>query len=296
MVKSINHGMVTLGGNELECHVLSNGQRVLSTRDFLNAFGINFVPGNEYKTLKPFLDKLKLATLGNTELNIALFEPIKFIKEGKGGNLPGNGYLAELLPEICNAILARAENEVLGLDPDLKKATRQSRKLLKSFANVGIIALIDEATGYQEYRDKRALQDILDKYLDDSYSAWAKRFPDDFYKQMFRLKKWEWKGMHINRPSIVGTYTKNIVYSRLVPGLLKELEERNPPLESGRRRSKHHQWLTTDVGHPALAEHLAGVIAIMKISSSWDQFEQRLAKVYPILGEQLYLDLDDDDA
>jgi len=294
MIKSIHHGIVNLGGNELECHVLEGGKRVLSTKDFLNAFSLNYIPGNEHNTLKPFLEKLKMATFG-TDLNIALFKPIKFIKEGKGGNFPINGYLAELLPEICNAILASAEQEVLGLDPDLKKAAKQSRKLLKSFANVGIIALIDEATGYQEYRDKHALQDILDKYLEKEYSVWAKRFPDDFYKQIFRLKKWEWKGMHLNRPSIVGTYTKNIIYSRLAPGILKELETRNPPQETGHRKARHHQWLTADVGHPALAEHLAGVIALMKISTAWPQFEQRLTKVYPILGDQLYLELDDDD-
>jgi P63C domain len=73
--------------------------------------------------------------------------------------------------------------------------------LIRGLAHIGIIALVDEATGYQEVRDRLALQAILDAYLRKELAAWAKRFPDEFYKQMFRLKGWQWKGMSINRPS-----------------------------------------------------------------------------------------------
>lgn len=58
----------------------------------------------------------------------------------------------------------------------------------------------------------------------------AKRFPDEFYIQMFKLKKWEWKDIKINRPGVVGKYTKDLVYSRIAPGVFGELEKRNPPV------------------------------------------------------------------
>ena len=70
----------------------------------------------------------------------------------------------------------------------------QCEILAPALARVGIIALIDEATGYQEIRDRQALQQILDKYLLKEYAAWAKRFPDEFYKQIFKLRGWEWRG------------------------------------------------------------------------------------------------------
>jgi len=290
--KSVYPGVIRIGNATLECHVLENGNRIFSSKDFLHAFGLRFDPKEERKAVKIFLRKIRFAALVDDKtIYNCLNNPIKF----KNGNLIAHGYPAEILPEICNEILALAERRMLPIDMELKDVAKQSRKLLKSLANIGLIALIDEATGYQDYRSKNALQEILDKYLDKEHSIWAKRFPDDFYKEMFRLKKWDWKGMHINRPSIVGTYTKNIVYSRLAPGLLKELETRNPLTEAGKRKVKHHQFLTSDIGHPALAEHLAAVIAIMKISSSWGQFEQRLTKVYPVLGEQLYLDIDEED-
>ncbi len=127
---------------------------------------------------------------------------------------------------------------------------QESESLIISLANVGLTALMDEATGFQRERAPDALRELLDRYLKKEYAIWAKRFPDDFYHEMFRLKKWDWKGMAINRPSIVGTYTRDIVYARITPGLLRELEVLNPKDGSGNRLSKHHQWLTDEIGHP----------------------------------------------
>lgn len=292
---SSHEGKLTLGNVELECHVLEDGRHVFSSEDFLRAFGLRFESNGEvWKNLRVFLDKIKIAASANKVLYNALIKPLKFKKQGNGGKFPCNGYPAELLPEICNTVLATAENKMLGLEPELKTAAKQARKLLKSLANVGVIALIDEATGYQDYRAKHALQDLLDKYLKTEHAAWAKRFPDVFYKELFRLKKWDWKGMKENSPGIVGSYTRDLVYSRLAPGVLQELEHRNPPIAPGRRKVKHHQWLTDDIGHPALGEHLHAIIALMRVSNSWDQFHRYVTKAFPVLGEQLNLDVDED--
>lgn len=102
--------------------------------------------------------------------------------------------------------------------------------------------------------------------------------------------------MAINRPSIFGTYTRDIVYARLAPGVLKELERLNPKSENGHRKAKHHQWMTDDTGHPALNNHLQGILAIMRASSSWQGFNCLLKKAFPRVGDQLeLLDLDDSD-
>jgi hypothetical protein len=111
---------------------------------------------------------------------------------------------------------------------------------MRALAHVGIIALVDEATGYQEVRDRLALQEILDKFLLKEFATWAKTFPDEFYKEIFRLHGWQWRGMKVNRPQIVAHYTKDLVYARLAPGILAELEKRNPKDERGYRKAKHH--------------------------------------------------------
>ena len=60
-------------------------------------------------------------------------------------------------------------------------------------------------------------------------------------------------------------------------------------MKRGRRKGRHHQWLTEDVGHPALKEHLVGVIALMKASPNWPTFQRLLHRAYPAYNEQLEL-------
>jgi hypothetical protein len=161
---------------------------------------------------------------------------------------------------------------------------------MKALAHVGIAGLVDEATGYQEVRDKRALQAILDSFLRTELAAWAKRFPDEFYEHIFRLRGWTWKGRGVNPPQVVAHYTKDIVYHRLAPGLLDELEARNP-IVNGRRRAAHTSWLTEDVGHPALAQHLHAVITLMRVTpdGEWNRFLDMLNIAHPKRSDTMRL-------
>jgi hypothetical protein len=204
---------------------------------------------------------------------------IPYKPTSRGGGGIAFGYKAEFLPQVCNVFLDAKEAGALGAQQ--LHIWERCRVLSRGFAVVGITALIDEATGYQEVRDRQALQAILDRYLRKELAAWARRFPDEFYQQMFRLKGWEWRGMGLKRPRIVGLYTADVVYQRLAPSLLEELQRLNPKDEHGRRSSKHHQWLTEDVGHPALAQHLYAVIGLMRISEAWEEFYRLLQRAYP---------------
>jgi hypothetical protein len=161
--------------------------------------------------------------------------------------------------------------------------------LMRALAHVGIVALVDEATGYQEFRERNALQALLDRYLRKELAAWASTFPNDFYHEIFRLRGWQWQSISAHRPRLVGKLTKDIVYARLAPGILKQLEGRNPTDEKGYRRARHHQWLTEEVGHPALAQHLHAVIAFMRVSKTWYQFYGMLDQAFPRRGDTLQL-------
>lgn len=166
--------------------------------------------------------------------------------------------------------------------------------LMRGLAHVGIVAMVDEATNYQEIRDRKALQEILDKYLLAHQAKWAKRFPDEFYQEIFRLRGWQWQGMKVNRPQVVGRYTKDIVWERLALGVLEELEKLNPKTESGQRRSKHHQYLTADIGHPTLQNHLAAVMALMRASMKWDNFMRSLQRAFPRTNTTMELFFEED--
>jgi hypothetical protein len=154
-------------------------------------------------------------------------------------------------------------------------------------------ALIDEATGYQSKRHRHALQKLLDGYFKEDIAAWSKKFPDWFYEEMFRLMHWEWDALSTKRPPLVGKHTRDIVYSRLEIGVIEELERRNPILPNGKRKMKHHQWLTEEIGHPALDAHFYALKGLMRAHHDWKKFYHTLQLAFPKKNEQIQMLLDD---
>jgi hypothetical protein len=278
--KATHQAPLAIGGITIPVAVLDDGTRVLSLNGFIRAIGRTGRPRRATASfgLPIFLDSANLKPFISADL-LEASKAIPYKPTSRGGGGIAFGYKAEFLPQVCNVFLDAKEAGALGAQQ--LHIWERCRVLSRGFAVVGITALIDEATGYQEVRDRQALQAILDRYLRKELAAWARRFPDEFYQQMFRLKGWEWRGMGLKRPRIVGLYTADVVYQRLAPSLLEELQRLNPKDEHGRRSSKHHQWLTEDVGHPALAQHLYAVIGLMRISEAWEEFYRLLQRAYP---------------
>ena len=114
----------------------------------------------------------------------------------------------------------------------MSSSPRRCELLLHGFANVGIVALVDEATGYQDVRAQRALAKILEEFIAKELQPWTKTFPYEFYTEIARLKGWP-SMYSMKRPSVVGHYTNDIVYERIAPRVLEELRNVNPTLRSG---------------------------------------------------------------
>lgn len=241
--------------------------------------------------LAVFLKKIEGKGLDNKDLIARIENPIEF-QPTRGGR-SAFGYEATVLADLCDAILASRKKKLLS--PVQERFADAAEILVRGFARTGIIALVDEATGFQEVRDRYALQEILDTYLRKEFAAWAKRFPDEFYQEIFRLRGWVWRGMRINRPSCVAQYTKDLVYKRLAPGILEELENRNPVSNGGHRLRKHHQFLTDDVGHPALAQHLHALLGLMRASDNWKQMMNLVNRAFPKRGDSLQLEMFNED-
>jgi hypothetical protein len=79
--------------------------------------------------------------------------------------------------------------------------------------------------------------------------------------------------------------------------VLKKLKAVNPKQETGRRKHKHFQWLTSNVGYPKLREHLGSVVTIMKLSNDWYDFRAKLDRLHPSYRKptQLSLEFADDE-
>lgn len=292
LIKATHQGKFIIGSIEINCANLADGTRVVSKSAIFKAFGRTKrgrikgeVRGHNMPDLPAFLDANNLQKFINEELRTVLI-PVDYI------NLNGKesaGYKDEILPMICRMYMDARSSGVL-TKQQLPFAS-QSESVLYSLSQVGIAGLVDEATGFQEIRQRDALQQILDRYLRKEYAAWARCFPIEFYEEMFRLKSWQLDKKTMKMPSVVGRYTNDIIYDRLAPGVLAELQKKNPVVR-GRRKTKHHQWLTEEIGHPALDRHFSGIMALMRANATWDNFKRSLERAYPKIGDQLGLRFD----
>ena len=283
MKRATHQGVLRIADIEIPCFVLQDGTRVISGRGVTKAIGmkgrgqgVKRVAG--HKALSPYL---------GDELETAIRNPIRFIGIGSRETA---GYEATILQRLCDAILSASEAGALRTEQE-KRYALASYVLIRAFAQVGIIALVDEATGYQEDRARDALEQILSRFISQELLKWVKTFPDEFYRQMFRLRNWEYREFSVKRPSIAGRITNDLIYERLAPGVLDELRRITPRDAKGRTRHRYHQRLTEDIGHPALREHLASVITLMKASTSWRTFYAMLNRALPKWGDTLPMDL-----
>ncbi|MDR3735645.1 MAG: P63C domain-containing protein [Acidobacteriaceae bacterium] len=296
--RATHEGRMKLGSLEVSAAVLADGRRLLTQSDFMRALGrARQAKGRQYYdgdvNLPAFLTAKNLREFISKDLEVTSSQ-IEFITI-RGAK--AFGYAAELLPSVCEVFLQAADAGKLTAS-QLHIADR-AKILIRALASTGIIALVDEATGYQEVRPRDALQAYLEKIVAKELAAWAKKFPDEFYENIYKLKGWTWPGMQKNRYSVVAYYTTDLVYERIAPGLLEELLKKSPPNEKGHRTNKLHQWLTEEVGNPLLSQHMHSLIMFQKLAISsgygWNRFVKMVDRVMPKLGNTLELPFPDAD-
>ena len=275
----------------IPCFVLEDKTRVLSGRGILKLLG--FDSRSSGTMLKNLFNNNNLSSYAPKDLIEALDAPVSFERPGAGGSAPNTySYDATILIDICNAFLD-AKNDGVQLTENQSMVVRNAEIILKAVAKIGIVALIDEATGYQDERPQDALQAYLAQIISKELAAWVKKFPDEFYENMYKLNGWTWYGMSKNRYSICGKYTVDLVYERIAPNLLPELERKSPKDEKGNRSNKLHQWLTADVGDPMLSQHMHSLIMFQRLALNsgfgWKRFVKMVDSVLPKKGDTLEL-------
>lgn len=290
-LKATHYGTLKIGDKELNCAVLEDGARIISRNAVFKAFGrtkrgrkIGEVRVLDMPDLPSFIDAQNLSKYLSDDLKIMLTNPVKYYAEN-GREV--EGYKAEVIPLLCDVYLQARMDEVL--TNQQQKLAIASEILVRSLSKIGIVALVDEATGYQVDRDRDELQKLLSLYIAEELLPWTKRFPDEFYKEMFRLRGWDYPKPKAKRPGIVGLYTNKFVYDLLPPGVKEELQKKNPIVNRGRRRYKNHQFLTEDIGNEHLAKHLLKVITLMQAAETWEEFIRKFNRVFNI-PEQLELE------
>lgn len=280
--KASHQGELRVGDALIPCAVV-DGVRVLSQQGFLQAIGrarsAKGGQGASVDGLPAFIAAQNLKPFIGDDL-IASTRPIHF--HGVTG-ARAFGYKAELLPKVCNVYLAA--RDAGKLRPKQHHIADLAEILIRALAQTGIVALVDEATGYQAVRPQDALQKYLELIVRKELAAWVKKFPDEFYENIYKLKGWPWPGMGKNRYSVVAHYTRDLVYERMAAGLLEELESKSPKNEKGRRTTLMKDWLTSDIGDPMLAQHLHSLIMFQRLALAnghgWKRFLVMVDQVLP---------------
>lgn len=283
-------GEIHIGDAALGCAVLQDGTRVLTQSDMMRALGrarqakgrayydgdVNMPAFLTAKNLKPFISSELEVTSSQVEFRLPSGQ-IAF------------GYRAEILPKVCEVYLKARDAGVLV--PSQEHVAAQADVLIRGLASVGIIALVDEATGYQRDRAADALAQILEDFIATELRPWVKTFPDQFYEELFRLRGLAFPKDGVKRPQYFGHLTNDIIYARLAPAVLAELRSSTPKDNRGRRRHHFHRRLTDDIGHPKLREHMASVLTAMQLSDDYEDFIQKLDRVRPRYDETIPMEL-----
>lgn len=289
--RATHQGRIELGGLTLDCYVLEDGRRVFHKRGMAKALGLKSAGGNAFmKTIS----RKGIGSNISPKLREKIENPITFKPLVQD---LGHGYEADVLADVAKAIVEAKEAGNLTTAQEAFAA--QAQILLNAFAKVGVVALIDEATGYQELRDPGALRLLVQQYIEEEKREWEKQFPDAYYDELNRLygsKRMTQtsRGAVIqNRPQHFAKFTRTYVYHPLENGaVLEELDRLNPIQSSGNRRARFHQHLTLGYGIEKLKRQVQEVQTLVAVSDTVNQFKRLFHKRFPEQGAQLEL-LDD---
>jgi len=285
ILEATHSGTIVIGNATIECAVLGDGTRVLNQSTVLLSLGRvadKSRRGHGEDKRAPFLSAANLQPFIGPELR-KLDQPVKYRLPGVGNLM--TGYRAEILPRTCTMYL---DAEAAGALTTKQTASAAAAKILiRGLAEVGIIGLVDEATGYQEVRARQELQQILQAYVRAEFRPWVKRFPDEFFREIYRLRHWEFKPGTAKRTPFVGKLVRHYIYEQLPPGVIDELERLNPLDDSGRRPKRHHQYLTADTGHPHLDKQISTVTTLMRVSADQEEFEVLFERAFPPVNPRL---------
>lgn len=271
--KASHYGKMNIGGIEITCAVLEDGRSVITETSMFKIIGMK--PGGRKNVSGAQMPRF----LSSQNLQAYIPEALGGVPNSFNILLPMGGkahaYEAETVTKILDVYLKARR------DPENKLSESQiaicisAEIIMTALAKTGIIALIHECTGFQKDREKDALQSLFSKFIAKELQPWVKRFPDQFFSSLKRIYGLEeMKG----NPKFFGCLINKFVYKELSPEILEELRRINPVNEKGFRKGTHHQFLTKEIGCPALEKQISKVTNFLSISDSMEEFESYMEK------------------
>lgn len=285
------HGILSIGDVNLDCYVLDDKRRLFHKKEMANVLGLKSEGGSAFLRT---MTRKGIASTVSKELQEKLDNPIKF------KNLSGaltHGYEASTLIEVCDTII-EADNQGKLVDSQ-KFIAKHAQILIRSAAKIGIVALIDEATGFIADKRKEEYRELFKEFIAAECREWAKEFPDQFFNMIYTLYGLKRANTQtFQHPSFFGKFIRKYIYFPLASSngaILDELDKKNPVVyTNGGRKHKLHQYLTEELGVNALRSHLWQVIGIGNASKSKIDFERSFKRAFPQAGDQIEMTFSED--
>ncbi|WP_026607745.1 P63C domain-containing protein [Methylocapsa acidiphila] len=275
-------GILRLGDASIPCAVLNDGSRVLSETGIAEAIlggrsgaskRLKKASQESGALLPLFVAPSQLKPFIDSALAEGPLKPIYYLD----GRRIFVGYDPRILRAVCEIWLRAREAKALQKQ-QLDKAQR-AEALMRALADIGLIALVDEATGYQQVRARDELQRILAAYVSPDLMPYTSRFPQNFYSELHRVRGWKYAPGSNKRNHYIGKLTNELIYKQLPEGVLDNLRKKNPILpDKKRRKNLHYKYLTEDVGDPHLQKQIVAVTTLLSVADDWKEFSRLFSK------------------
>lgn len=254
--RSVADGELAIFDPPVPCHVLGDGQRVLGARAIQRALaGVT-----ENGHFGRFLARISSDSSG---IEVG---PISYVARGgvhKGITVEDFQRLLTAITDLAFAGPVHAAR---------KHIVENARRMEKALVGVALVALIDEATGYQAKRAPDALAQLFKQYLLDEHGEWSLEFREEFYTQVARVYRHAYTAGQGTRPAFFRGFTWHYVYAFLPPEVRNELQQRNPNPHEGSVR--HHQHLTP-AAKGILRGHILRLTTVLRQSRNAADFKRR---------------------
>lgn len=275
---------LSLGDRNIQCYVLQDGTAVLSGRGLTDALNLDekAIDGkrSQSRKLDSFFNNKQLKPFIDADLARRIESPIRFTRPGRGGTV-AKGYEAITLTQICRTVLKARREDAFKDSPQMQRIADECEIIIAAFSDIGIIATIYEVTGYERDKAVDAYQQYLEKFIRKEAAKYVEQFPIEFFELMCDLKGWPYEKGVTKYYQAMGHVINDVIYSRLAPGILNEIDIKNPRI-LGKRKTKKYNWLTVDLGLPQLNAHLSGVMTLAKANTTWRKFCDQMARVFPV--------------
>lgn len=270
-----------LGETSITCSVLDDGRRIIKDTSLFKALKRTRKGETRIEGYPPILGSKALVSIleenyPNDKKTVFPFEVAQF------NGSTGLWYDANAIPLICDLYMEAEERGII--KPGQEHVLRQAKILLRSLAKVGITALIDEATNYQDVRGKDELQILLSKFIVEELQPYSKQFPQEYFKQLFRLYNLKYDPTTSKRPRYFAQFNIKYVWEMLPPQVWEKLDQINPTVYNPNtnrrdRKARLYRNLTKD-GIKWLQSHLQSLIPIMTLSENKEEFNKNFNKYF----------------